>query len=124
MNLKKTVRLTLKGMAAIGNIISAFLVGVSGVLIALALLGTHMLIATAVLDLLGWWGFGVHAAVVVVLITGAVLIRDVHEVGWWIGLGIIPAVWPICLVVGGVEALIQTIPKGWSRLCAWCEYES
>lgn len=124
MNLKRIVRSAIKCLAAMGNILSAFFVGVLGALISLAVLGTHMIVSMGVLDLLGWWGFGVHAAVVVALILGFVRIRDVREVGWWVSMGIIPAAWPICLVVGAVASLSLVTQKGWSSLCTWCEYES
>lgn len=124
MNLKRIVRSAIKGISVVGSILSAFSVGVLGALIALALLGMHMIIAMAVLDLLGWWGFWVHVTGATAVIIWFVMIRDVREVGWWVSMAMLPAIWSICLVFCAAAALSSLIGGGWRRLCTWCEYES
>lgn len=124
MNLKRIVRSTVRCISTISDIIYSISVVVMGVLIALGILGVHMIISAMFLELMGWWGFGVHAVVVVTLILGFVRIRDVREVGWWVSMALIPAAWPICLMLSIVAALGLVLSKGWSNLCTWCEYES
>jgi hypothetical protein len=124
MNLKRIVRSIIKCISTISDIVYTISVGVVGVLIALGILGVHMIMSALFLELMGWWGFGVHATVVVAIIIGFVLIRDVLEVGWWISMAMLSAIWPICLVLGAVASLSMVSSKGWSRLCTWCEYES
>jgi hypothetical protein len=124
MNLKRIVRSAIKGISVVGSILSAFSVGVLGALIALALLGTHMIIAMAVLDLLGWWGFWVHVTGATAVIIWFVMIRDVREVGWWVSMATLPAIWSIGLVFCAVVLLGDLIDDRWRKLCTWCEYES